>query len=279
MIPRSATSSVLIAAMCLLGCAPQSKEPTNKSSNPPTNAQMLKIKPIDGAPTLTEDSLREFETNQQCKLPDDYRRFLLRHNGGFPYPDCVAFKEAGRPTASDVFCFHAVDDERPWASMAWHLKTYADRIPKHTLPIAHDSCGNLWLLNLGSDQRGAVVFWDHGTFDDVNETDFNVWPRVAHSFQEFVDNLHEFHPLPEDEVLLSRYAMVQTALAAMAEREPGFNKFSVVDAAWDCDDGKDGKVQMRAVKYEVHASVMHTDGYARLRAAKGLIKDALPRLP
>jgi hypothetical protein len=36
---------------------------------------------------------------------------------------------------------------------------------------------------------------------------------------------------------------------------------------------------MEFVQYEVHAAVTHTDGYSRLRAMKGLIKEGPARLP
>jgi hypothetical protein len=83
---------------------------------------------------------------------------------------------------------------------------------------------NLWLLNVGPDHGGAVVFWDHGSFDTFNESDFAVWPRVANSFQEFIGKVHEDHPLPGEEVLRSRYALVQKAVKQMADSASDFDK-------------------------------------------------------
>jgi hypothetical protein len=274
--------TMFFAAMCLLGCASQTEQPTKEAARKPAKPgiepQMAKIEPIEGAPKLTEDALREFEENCQHKLPEDYRRFLLQHNGGFPSPDCVTFKEAGRNTATDVFCFHSIGDERPWASMEWHQKTFSGRLPENTLPIAHDSCGNLWLLNVGPSHAGSVAFWDHGTFGTFDETHFDAWPRVAESFQEFIDNLHEYSPLPEDKELLSRYALVQKAIEGMAKGSSDFHKHSVLDGAWHCHY-EDGHVKMQCVDYVVHAVAAHTDGYSELRAAKGFIKAGPARLP
>jgi len=275
----SATSTMLLATVWLVGCSSQTEEPAKETTNPTTKTNMAMIKPIDGTPKLTEEMLRQFEEESQSKLPNDYRRFLLQNNGGFPSPDCVTFKEAGRATASDVFCFHSIGDERAWASMEWHHKTFSGRLPKNTLPIAHDSCGNLWLLNVGPDHGGSVVFWDHGSFDTFDETDFDVWPRVAKSFQEFIHNLHEYQPLLEDKGLLSRYALVQRAIEGMATKSSDFDKHTVLDGAWHCDYSEDGNVKMQCVNYEVHAVATHTDGYSRLRAAKGLIQVGPPRLP
>lgn len=126
---------------------------------------------------------------------------------------------------------------------------------------------------------GAVAFWDHGSFDTFNESDFDVWPRVANSFQEFVGKLQEYRPLPEEDVLLSRYALVQKAVKQMADSSSEFDKHSVLDGAWHCHYIGDGKVEMQCVQYAVHASATHTDGYSDLRAEKGFIKEGPPRMP
>lgn len=273
---RSAT--LLLTALCLLGCGSKTEQPDGDPSQPKPNGATLHIRGIEKAPKLTEGMLQEFETKQQCKLPDDYRRFLLQNNGGFPTPDCVTFQEAGRKTAADVLCFHAIGDTRPWADLEWHLKTFAGRLPKNTLPIGHDSCGNLWLLNVGPEHHGSIAFWDHGSFDNFDETDFAVLPRVAESFQKFIDGLHKYEPLPDEKVVMSRYALVEQAVAAMAKKSADFNKHSAPDFAWHCHFAN-GNATMQFVKYEVHAVATHTDGYSDLRAAKGVIKAGPARLP
>jgi len=226
----------------------------------------------------TENLLQEFEEKFQCKLPADYRSFLLKDNGGFPSPDCVTFKEDGRTTVSDVVCFHCLGDKLPWASLEWHFETFVGRLPKDTIPIGHDSCGNLWLLNVGAKQGGSVAFWDHGSFDKFDETDFDAWPRVANSFQEFLGSLHEYDSRSEDAQLLSRYAIVQKAIEGMASKSPGFNKHAALDFAWHCHY-EDGNATMECVQYVPHAVATHTDGYSDLRAAKGLINSGPTRLP
>src|SRR5204862_6472027 len=174
-------------------------------------------------------------------------------------------------TVSDVYCFHCLGDELPWASVEWHCENFAGRLPKDTLPIGHDACGNLWLLNVGPKYGGTVVFWDHGSFETFDETDFDSWPRVANSFQEFLGSLHEYNALSEDAQLLSRYAIVQKAVEGLVKKSPDFNRHSILDGAWHCHY-EDGNVKMQCVNYLPHAVATHTDGYSDLRAAKGLIK-------
>ena len=179
-------------------------------------------------------------------------------------------------TAADVACFHAVGNLPPWASLAWHIEVFSDRLPRGTLPIAHDSCGNLWLLSVGPDRPGSVLFWDHGTFASVDETDFDAWPQVASSFEDFLAKLSEYRPLPDEEALKSRYTLVQLANCGMANQSPDFNEQEVHDFAWHCHVDEQAKLDMQLVQY---AAVVHTDGYTQLRAAEGLIEEGPARLP
>jgi hypothetical protein len=239
---------------------------------------MPTLTPIDDVATLSKDSIKAFEQKHACDLPDDYRRFLLASNGGFPSADCVAFREGGRRTASDVFCFFALGDERAGVSLEWHYDAYSDRLPKNTVPIARDSCGNLWLLRVGGENAGSVYFWDHGSYDTFDETDLGACPRVAAGFQEFFDNLGTYDASLEDGVF-SRYSLVKQAAAAMSKKSRGFSSRANPGYVWHCDCDDDGNIKMQFVQYEIHAIATHTDGYSRLRAINGLIQEGPTRLP
>lgn len=240
---------------------------------------MPAIKPIPKTPALTLAFVEDLEQQCSCMLPDDYREFLLSNNGGFPTPDCVTFEEAGRKTASDVFCFFALNDERPCFSMNWNLKTYSDRLPENTLPIGRDSSGNLWLMSLRKDDFGSVYFWDHGSFNTFDETDLKNWPKVASSFQEFLGGLRSYDSSFEAGDVPSRYSLVKQATDGMARRDSSFSTRENPGFVWHCvyDDG--GSVKMEFVKYEAHAALTHTCGYTRLRAIMGLIDEGPTRLP
>jgi len=239
---------------------------------------MPTLNPIAAAPKLTEESLQDLETKHSCRLPNDYRQFLLSTNGAFPSPDCVVFVEDGRNTASDVFCFFAVGDDRAWASMGWHHETFSDRLPKRTLPVGRDSGGNLWLLSLRDDDAGAIFFWDHGSYDTFDETDLDKWPKVAASFTEFRSSLRAFDPAVESD-LPSRYSLAKQAADGMAQRDSGFTTRAHPEFVWHCDCDDKGNVSMPFVQYKIHAVATHTCGYSRLRAIKGAIQGGKPRVP
>ena len=223
--------------------------------------------------------LREIEKTYSCQLPDDYRTFMLQNNGGFPTPDCVTFNEAGRETASDVFCFFAIGDERTWASLEWHQESFSERLPAGTLPVARDSSGNLWLLETIGKTKGAMVFWDHGSYDTFDETDIDNLPRVAANFDDFLKALGTYCSEIEDDMVPSRYALVIQAIDGMAKNNPGFGTRDNPEFVWHCDIDANGNCKMQFIQYEVHAMVPHTDGYSVLRANNGLIEQGPTRLP
>lgn len=237
------------------------------------------IEPIADTESVTADSLAKFERDHSVVLPQDYRKFLLSHNGGFPSRDCVEFNDGKRKTSTDVFYFFALDDTRDSVSMAWHLSTFAGRIPKETLPIARDSHGNLWLLSLAGDHAGSVFFWDHGTFNTFDETDLKQWPLVANTFGEFMETLTNYDPEIEDGVVLSRYAITKQAVSSMQQGGEPLDVRENLDYVWHCDCDDDGNVKMQFVVYGVHAAVAHTDGYSRVSAMQGLIEAGRTRLP
>jgi hypothetical protein len=282
MYPKRISALLMLTAALILGCEQQPAAPvvptaTEGATSAPA-VRTLTVVPIDDSPRIAEDSLQAVEQKHSCRLPDDYRKFLLENNGAFPSPDCVNFEEAGQKTASDVFCFFAIGEQRAWASMEWHRDTYSGRLPENTLPIARDSCGNLWLLSVGGD-AGSVYFWDHGSYDTFDETELRNWPRVATSFTEFLGSLDSDDTSAETTVVPSRYSLVKQATGGMAKNNAGFSTRANPGYVWHCDCDDEGNVTMEFVQYEVHAAVTHTDGYSRLRAMKGLIKEGPARLP
>jgi hypothetical protein len=60
---------------------------------------------------LTEERLQRLEGRLKARLPDDYRAFLLRHNGGRPTLSRFTFSVDGEEQESIVEWFFAVHDQ------------------------------------------------------------------------------------------------------------------------------------------------------------------------
>lgn len=135
----------------------------------------------------TEDQLSALERRIGATLPDDYRQFLIEHNGGRPSPR--EFVAVDGDEGSAVHFFFTLDSNAPFYQLTKKLDVYRDRIPRKLLPIACDPFGNLVLLDLGARVRGSVYFWDHERENPDGEAGWDNMALVASSFGNFISTL------------------------------------------------------------------------------------------
>jgi len=141
---------------------------------------------------LSEARLRLVEQEIGIDLPEQYRIFLLKHNGGQPQPAGFHFKyESGPYTDSVVDCFLAIYNG-PYDNFEDYYRTYKvieSRLPLNLVPIAHDPGGNLICICISGSERGSIYFWDHEK--ELQSVLGENVHFVASSFQEFLDSLEE----------------------------------------------------------------------------------------
>src|SRR5438128_1442884 len=95
---------------------------------------------------ITDKETTEFEHNQDISLPEDYRDFLLKNNGGEPQPNGFTFRtEFGKEENSLIDKFFSLSSTGLLYSIEENLHEYKGRIPERQLPIACDPFGNLVL--------------------------------------------------------------------------------------------------------------------------------------
>lgn len=166
---------------------------------------------------IDEHDLDAFESRFQVRLPADYRRWMLAHNGmiygdpgdpcTFTYPDVTPDSriraEHGTGDAIHIMLSirpkHQPDHSRfdargfpendltidytwPWMKV---------RYPLGTMPVADCGCGNTVLMRLSPDAFGEIILFDHELEGEPNDGHL-VW--LAHSFDEFLTMLHPFDP-------------------------------------------------------------------------------------
>lgn len=113
---------------------------------------------------LEEATLASFEAWLEAPLPDDYRAFLLAHNGGIPEPSGF--------DGGEVECFFALHDQvwdadTPGGHLAQPLQSLAvdwsDEFPERPLlPIGRDTDGRLLCLGVHGADRGRLFLADPG---------------------------------------------------------------------------------------------------------------------
>ena len=120
---------------------------------------------LDTKAPVSDGEIDAVESRLGVKLPPDYRKHLLAHNGGRPEPDGFDITwDHDCPAAEDwrTSCmgwFLAVGDMKHSNLYEYNAITFKGRIPADTLAIAHDAGGNLILLALAGIHAGKVLFW------------------------------------------------------------------------------------------------------------------------
>ncbi len=135
----------------------------------------------------TDASLASFSAVTNVTLPDDYKDFLKRENGGRPAPRKFKFTtRQGRREDGAVHYFFGLH-EGLIGNLKGTLDRFRQRIPTGYLPVATDPFGNLILLKVTAPSLGSMHFWDHEKEEDL-PTLKNV-SLIAGSFLEFIEGL------------------------------------------------------------------------------------------
>lgn len=124
-----------------------------------------------------EADVSHFEMSIAAQLPDDYREFLLRYNGGYPSPN--GFR------GGDEVLEHFFGLWQKRADLNYELLAHRGFIPEGMIPIASDPFGNAILLEVSRPNRGRIWFWDHERSDQPEKA----VSLLAKSFTEFTGSL------------------------------------------------------------------------------------------
>lgn len=150
------------------------------------------IKPVIN---LSEQQLRKVEDDLGTQFPQDYRRFLLRFNGGRPNPATFDIHwQVGQVCGADwktseVSRFLAIHDGEKANFVETNKVDFSGRLPSDTIAIAQDPGGNVILLAVTGPKAGNVLFWvkDYEAGEGRTPGYDNVGV-VADSFEDFLGN-------------------------------------------------------------------------------------------
>jgi cell wall assembly regulator SMI1 len=134
---------------------------------------MQSINPF-GATNLEE--IQAFELQFGIKLPLAMKSFLLYSNGGRPVNNIQPILQ------TDIHWILGLNESPNWASLQGQINLFSDKLPPNTIPIAGDSSGNLFLIQLEGEHSGRIGFWplDEGT---------HIVTPIANDFEEFLNSL------------------------------------------------------------------------------------------
>lgn len=142
-------------------------------------------------PPLTEAQIEAVEKQLGAKLPQDYKSFLLAHNGGRPEPCVFPISDFPDSTLDILNRFLAIGGG-PFDDLMDYVRTYRDRIPPNLLPIAYDPGGNVICLSLYGSDRGRVYLWLHEyETDEAEQPTYDNVYVLANSFSDLLASLIE----------------------------------------------------------------------------------------
>ncbi|QLG39184.1 SMI1/KNR4 family protein [Paenibacillus sp. FSL W7-1088] len=132
---------------------------------------------------LTESRLQDFERINGVQLPQQYREFLLKYNGGYPKPYYFTIsKEQG---IGMVNIFYGIGEM--YDNLDKKVDIFDDILDAGFIPIADDSGGNQICLGLTEKHFGDVYFWIH----DEDPEDLGNMYFLAKDFGGFLEKLHD----------------------------------------------------------------------------------------
>jgi hypothetical protein len=161
---------------------------------------MGSIAMLTRGPRVTNAKLKKLEVGVGRRLPEGYRNFMLRYNGGVPKDGFFIFeRKRGRWEWSWVDDFRPIATEaREALNLETAMADYVGRIPGDALPIGHAAGGQVILLFVRGERRGQIWLKDEDAAvgDDPDEATY----CLARSFAEFVRSLG---PDPGEDALRS----------------------------------------------------------------------------
>jgi hypothetical protein len=133
-------------------------------------------------PPVTQGELVDLERRLAIRLPEDYKRFLLAYNGG--YPAHQAFDYDGDSSFAIQHFYPLASDD------VFHVSLFRDAYGEEfedLLEIGISSFGDPLCLAVGDAHFGSVWWYDHE--HDPEEDPHLGLTKLAATFEEFVTGL------------------------------------------------------------------------------------------
>lgn len=137
---------------------------------------------------ITEKEIEAFEAKFSVKIPECYKQFLLRYNGG--EPEKKRFETVDKKVISHVMLFLPISKDTE-SNLENFYKKYClnNIIPPHFIPIGIDARENPICL---STERPEVYFCNMTYFEQDGNvlTEENI-KLVSDNFSSFLNSLYE----------------------------------------------------------------------------------------
>ena len=142
---------------------------------------------------LTVDEIQSFEKKIGKIFPNDFKKFLLKSNGGYPREELFTHPFIKINPNTNIEFVQETDVEKFFSlnEMEFEYGDIVDEdyISEEYVPFARTSFGNLLLIRLDeSEFNGNIYFSNHDLFNS-KKNKFTI-SKVCNSFNEFIDSLY-----------------------------------------------------------------------------------------
>ena len=141
---------------------------------------------------LSQDDIQQFESRHKLQLPDDYRAYMLQHNGGMPwmvYFQSASGDEYALTQLHSIGCDHPYDLDNQCRCHDWPAA-----YKEGTIVIGRDCAGSEFLMATRGKEAGSIYFLNR---EPTLRPKGRV-ARIASSFSEMMDNLKPSFPDEEE---------------------------------------------------------------------------------
>ncbi|MGP4039066.1 SMI1/KNR4 family protein [Gracilibacillus sp. D59] len=145
---------------------------------------MAKI--FDSHDNLSLKQIEKFEIENNVKLTELYKSFLLKWNGGKVIPNLFMISDEQGPSVLNVF--YGIGDM--YDNLTDFIDIMEGRLPLGFIPIGEDPSGNVICLGTKDPYYDKIYFWDHEKEPEEPDDMSNMY-FLANNIDEFMDNLYE----------------------------------------------------------------------------------------
>lgn len=134
---------------------------------------------------LSLGQIEKFEIENNVKLTELYKEFLLKRNGGKVIPNLFMISDEQGPSVLNVF--YGIGDM--YDNLADFIDIMDERLPLGFIPIGDDPSGNVICLGTKDPYYDKIYFWDHEQELEYPDDMTNMY-FLANDIYEFLNNLY-----------------------------------------------------------------------------------------
>lgn len=124
--------------------------------------------------------VKKFEDKFKANIPQTYRNFLIKQNGGYLKDDSYMFLDY------TINGFLGINNGVKYFDLMEEYEYLVQILPKDYFPIASDFGGNYYIGKINT-KKLPIYFWDHNL--QTEGTKAVGLKRIANSFSDFISNI------------------------------------------------------------------------------------------